>query len=880
MKQMMRGFILWAVVALVVLLPPGDAHASLGDHLSSSDFATSTYGLGIAFDGSHFYVYSSNNSAGPGAISAGIYKYTQAGAQVSFNSLPIYQYYTRGITWGAAALYVLDSNSLHRVNFSSNSATTPLIFALDSENDHPAGVSWDGTYFRIPDYSDDKVYTYLPDGTHVSSKDFDLVADNANPKSIAWAGDYRILDSSDDKIYTYDTEGNHIPAQDFNLTGANANPNGIVYDGDLRVTDSTDDKVYTYDLPPTTTYGLTTTAEAYAGAISSTITEPNGWKCVQSTAGVVVRVNNAETRVHGFCVAEASGTDGMAVEIHLAPTATHSDLVRFAETTGQWWFIETGSPATLNQRIYNDRSTDTVGLAFTEEVGNGLQDSTRLGFATTAKSVTSNDCMEDVDTTEGFDCSRSFFDNLVAGDSAVLLFSLAEGKAIEDAGTPSAPDSLKVSVSSDYTEATVTWEEFDVVVEYQLERLVAVTVSVGDATRIEYGDPVTFLITGTQAGVDSYTDATLEAHRTYQYRIRARGASVSSWSAWSDFVFYGGQGEVDIPSPSNVALSRDEDSVIISWEAPSGDFDNYTVQRQELVVVEGSTFFANISTLAAAGESWLPTTSTMYDDESILPAQTYEYRVAAVRSDQVGAYSDWFRISPLVTVLGAAPPEFHFISESDTILSGRREFWMAWEPSPGADDYEVQKLVYDVATFGQSMEKAIITDPTYFVTSYGTVDIRVRGRKLDADLCAAASDNRCLTGWTGWWTIPFTPQIVIEAPTLVDDAADTSIMELREDTIELIESMFEPSGATVNGSVVLAFMVVVIGLIVGSLNVALAWRRGMASLGVGMGCAILILILFTGYRLYGTPIAWPVAVQSVVAVTGLYAIVRQVGVFK
>ena len=513
------------------------------------------------------------------------------------------------------------------------------------------------------------------------------------------------------------------------------------------------------------------------------------------------------------------------------------------------------------------------------EEGGGLADSTRLGFATRAKAVDGINCTELADRT-GFNCSKSSLSSLAVGDTAKLQFLLSEENNVQSAASPAAPDSLSVSRSSNYESSTLMWVLYSAAVEYEIERLVAVTVSVSDATRIEYGDPVTFRITGTQAGVDSYTDTTLEAHRTYQYRIRARGASSLTWSAWSDFVFSGGQGEVDIPSPSNVALSRDEDSVIISWEAPSGDFDNYTVQRQELVVVEGSTFFANISTLAAAGESWLPTTSTMYDDESILPAQTYEYRVAAVRSDQVGAYSDWFRVSPLVTALGAAPPEFHFVSDSDTIKSGRREFWMAWEPSPGVDDYEVQKLVYDVATFGQSMEKAIITDTTYFVTSYGTVDIRVRGRKLDADLCAAASDNRCLTGWTGWWNIPFSPQIVIEAPTLVDDAADTSIMELREDTIELIESMFEPSGATVNGSVVLAFMVVVIGLIVGSLNVALAWRRGMASLGVGMGCAILILILFTGYRLYGTPIAWPVAVQSVVAVTGLYAIVRQVGVFK
>ena len=58
------------------------------------------------------------------------------------------------------------------------------------------------------------------------------------------------------------------------------------------------------------------------------------------------------------------------------------------------------------------------------------------------------------------------------------------------------------------------------------------------------------------------------------------------------------------------------------------------------------------------------------------------------------------------------------------------------------------------------------------------------------------------------------------------------------------------------------------------------WQRGMASLGVGMGAAILILILFVGYRLFGTPLAWPVAAQALVAVAGLYALVRQTGVFR
>ena len=54
----------------------------------------------------------------------------------------------------------------------------------------------------------------------------------------------------------------------------------------------------------------------------------------------------------------------------------------------------------------------------------------------------------------------------------------------------------------------------------------------------------------------------------------------------------------------------------------------------------------------------------------------------------------------------------------------------------------------------------------------------------------------------------------------------------------------------------------------------------MAALGGGIGAAILILILFVGYRLFGTPLAWPVAAQALVAVSGIYALVRQTGVFR
>ena len=66
----------------------------------------------------------------------------------------------------------------------------------------------------------------------------------------------------------------------------------------------------------------------------------------------------------------------------------------------------------------------------------------------------------------------------------------------------------------------------------------------------------------------------------------------------------------------------------------------------------------------------------------------------------------------------------------------------------------------------------------------------------------------------------------------------------------------------------------------GVLCMALSWCRGMAPLGFGMAAAISVLILFAGWRLFGTNLAWPIAVELLLAGGGIVALVRQFGVFR
>ena len=312
-------------------------------------------------------------------------------------------------------------------------------------------------------------------------------------------------------------------------------------------------------------------------------------------------------------------------------------------------------------------------------------------------------------------------------------------------------------------------------------------------------------------------------------------------------------------------------------ELYDGDFDNYTLQRQELIAAQGSTFFGNVVSLGDT--DWLPGDSTSYTDTGVMPEQIYEYRVAAVKDDRVGAYTDWFRIGPLDTSLGAAPLNLRLIETGARVYDERYEFWLSWDDVAGADDYEVEVVSYALGGARDEQTK-IYTDPTYFATVYGRTTTRVRARKLDDAMCAAADDNRCVTEWTSWYGVDFTPRVTIPATAVVDDSAATSTMELREDLAAVIATAIEPLGTEADSELALEFLTLVVGMVLGSVSVALTWRSGMAPLGVGMGAAIFIMVLFVGHRLLGTNLAWAIGAQVLVAAAGIFAVARQLGVLR
>lgn len=470
-----------------------------------------------------------------------------------------------------------------------------------------------------------------------------------------------------------------------------------------------------------------------------------------------------------------------------------------------------------------------------------------------------------------------------AGDTIsfriTMVSGISEYASTTDVDIPAAPETGTSARSSDGAEATINWDIFTPVVEYQIEREQATTIAAMSTVTTQYVNTTRFLVPGTVWGLDSYTDATVEAEFTYRYRVRARRGA-AKWGAWSGYVVSAGQSSTDIQAPGRLQAvrARDNSHVALSWTAPSGEIDGFAVQRQELVLAEGSTIFANPVVLA---EQLSPETLT-YTDASILPGRTYEYRVAALAGGVPGQPTEWARVSPFTRLFGTAPQNLRLV-EDDTarVLDDRREFWMRWDEVQGADDYDVEVRVYDSAG-DRTLERYVYTAPTYFETAYGRVELRTRGRMADDALCGDGdgtleTGEDCHTQWTGWYGVGFVPKL---APGPVPTALpDPSIDELQADVDELVNALDE-TGVDVDPSVAVQFAVLVGTVVVSMTSIVVGWRRGMKPLGVGMAFSAAVISLYLGHVLLGIPAAWPIGAQALIVIPGLVAFARQVGAFR
>ena len=453
---------------------------------------------------------------------------------------------------------------------------------------------------------------------------------------------------------------------------------------------------------------------------------------------------------------------------------------------------------------------------------------------------------------------------------------------------PRSPTRLSVSRSSDNQTATVSWELFDQVSEYEIEREQAITIEAMTTATTQYGNTTRFTVAGTIAGVDEYVDSTVEPGFTYRYRIRAKGGDEGGpnddgWSAFSAWAVSGGASSADIKAPVGFQAVRADDNsaVVLSWTAPDGEIDGFAVQRQELVIAEGSTIFANPVILADADD--LDADATSYTDSTIAPGRTYEYRVSAIEGGIFGQASEWARVSPFVKTFGTAPNNLRLVEDATArILDNRREFWMRWDAVQGANDYDVEVRVYDSAG-NRMLERYVYTDPEYFRTAFGRVELRTRGHMTDDGICGDGdgtleTGEDCYTEWTGWYGVGFTPKVAPQPG--ATPLPDTSIDEFQDDVDELVNQTLDQSGVDVDPSVAVQFAVLVGTALVATGSIVAGWKRGMKPLGVGMAFSATVVSLYLAHLLLGIPVAWPIGAQALIVIPGLVALARQLGAFR
>ena len=73
-------------------------------------------------------------------------------------------------------------------------------FNLASDNDDPEGITWDGTYWRVVDREDRRVYTHDAGGVRVSAVELSLTGANADAHGMTWDGTHCFVEDQDDSL--------------------------------------------------------------------------------------------------------------------------------------------------------------------------------------------------------------------------------------------------------------------------------------------------------------------------------------------------------------------------------------------------------------------------------------------------------------------------------------------------------------------------------------------------------------------------------------------------------------------------------------------------------------------------------------------------------
>ena len=227
----------------------------------------------------------------------------------------------------------------------------------------------------------------------------------------------------------------------------------------------------------------------------------------------------------------------------------------------------------------------------------------------------------------------SFSDNR---ENAESLTSAATN-AVEAAPEPPAkPTGLTTVVSHDAV--TLTWDDpqDDAITGYVILRR--------DRAIHPVGTFVT--ITGDSGSADTtYTDATVEPKKQYNYKIRAINeyGKVSKKSDW--VLAYTPAVPVPYKPMGLSATVVSHDAVTLAWDDPQDDsITGYVILRRDLAIHPAGTFVTIADDTGSA--------DTTYTDDTVEPEKKYVYQIKAINEyGEMSERSDWVRADT-----PAAPP--------------------------------------------------------------------------------------------------------------------------------------------------------------------------------------------------------------------------------
>ena len=197
--------------------------------------------LGIAWDGTHYWV--------GGNQTARVYKYTSAGVYTGTNfSIGNEMSTPYNIVWDGSYLWVFGGGGLGgNTVFKYNSAGVYQNVSWSSvaqTGTYSYGMTWDGTHFWITHPTTFLAYKYNSSGVYQNAS-IDFSGQITSGASLTWDGTYFwVADQSGGKVFKYSSSGVY-QGYSFSLGSSVSNIYAMAWDGTgLSVVDAINDKVW------------------------------------------------------------------------------------------------------------------------------------------------------------------------------------------------------------------------------------------------------------------------------------------------------------------------------------------------------------------------------------------------------------------------------------------------------------------------------------------------------------------------------------------------------------------------------------------------------------------------------------------------------------